>query len=63
MMNAVNREVKIGRPSLGVTKKVSVTLPVEIWEQLDEMQIKNVCGSRSELLRRILSWVAERGLN
>lgn len=25
-----------GRPSLGTTKKVSITLPDEIWEKIDE---------------------------
>lgn len=26
----------VGRPSLGVTKKISVTLPEKIWEWLDQ---------------------------
>lgn len=26
----------VGRPSLGTTKKVSITLPDEVWERIDE---------------------------
>lgn len=52
-------EVKMGRPSLGVTKKVSVTLPEEVWLQLDELQEKSDCSSRSELFREILTWFAD----
>lgn len=33
--NAATRE-KAGRPSLGVTKKVSITLPEDIWEKIDK---------------------------
>lgn len=29
---------KVGRPSMGITKKVSITLPKEIWDFLDEYQ-------------------------
>jgi len=48
-------EVKIGRPSLGVTKKVSITLPEEYWEMLDILQDETGSTSRSEILRKILT--------
>ena len=38
---------KVGRPSLGVTKKVSLTLSEENWEWLDE----KAEGNRSKFLR------------
>jgi hypothetical protein len=37
--NSAKRE-KMGRPSLGVTKKVSITLPSDIWEKI-EKEIKD----------------------
>lgn len=40
-----------GRPSLGKTKKVSLTLPEEDWEWIEE-QAK---GNRSKLLRRLIN--------
>lgn len=39
-----------GRPSLGVTKKVSLTLPEESWEWVDEQ----AGGNRSELFRYLI---------
>lgn len=42
---------KIGRPSLGVTKKVSLTLPEEDWKWMDEQAE----GNRSQLLRYLIS--------
>jgi hypothetical protein len=39
-----------GRPSLGVTKKVSLTLPEETWEWFDE----KAAGNRSELIRYLI---------
>lgn len=41
---------QIGRPSLGVTKKVSLTLPESVWEHLDN----KADGNRSEYLRKLL---------
>lgn len=41
---------KVGRPSLGVTKKVSLTLSEEDWKWIDE-QSK---GNRSQLLRYLI---------
>ncbi|MFB5678757.1 hypothetical protein [Paenibacillus terreus] len=41
---------QIGRPSIGVTKKVSLTLPEEVWEQFD----KEANGNRSEYLRNLI---------
>lgn len=40
----------IGRPSLGVTKKVSLTLPESVWEYLDS----EAKGNRSEYLRKLI---------
>jgi hypothetical protein len=34
-------ECKVGRPSMGVTKKVSVTLPEEVWEFIEEFESKS----------------------
>jgi hypothetical protein len=33
--NSAKRE-KLGRPSLGVTKKVSITLPSDVWERIEK---------------------------
>ena len=41
-----------GRPSLGTTKKVSITLPDEVWEQLNEAKGEE---SMSSFLRRIIT--------
>jgi hypothetical protein len=41
---------KVGRPSLGITKKVSLTLSEENWEWLDE----KAQGNRSGFLREII---------
>lgn len=41
---------QIGRPSLGVTKKVSLTLPEAVWEHLDN----EANGNRSEYLRKLI---------
>lgn len=41
---------QIGRPSLGVTKKVSLTLPQNVWDYLDEESK----GNRSEYLRKLI---------
>lgn len=46
-----------GRPSLGVTKKVSITLPEEIWEQLEQSKGDQ---SMSAFLREIIidgNWI------
>lgn len=42
---------QIGRPSLGVTKKVSLTLPESVWEHLD----REANGNRSEYLRKLIN--------
>lgn len=34
-------QCKPGRPTLGVTKKVSVTLPEEVWEYIEEQGNKS----------------------
>lgn len=44
---------RAGRPSLGVTKKVSLTLPEDVWEQIEKQQ--NDWGvSRSQTIRNII---------
>lgn len=42
---------QIGRPSLGITKKVSLTLPKEDWEWVDQQ----AAGNRSQLLRSLIA--------
>jgi hypothetical protein len=43
-----------GRPALGTTKKVSITLPDEIWEKINDT--KEVWGvSQSQVLRAIVT--------
>lgn len=41
-------KAEIGRPSIGVTKKVSITLPEEDWEWIDKQ------GKRSETFRELV---------
>lgn len=55
-------QVKMGRPSIGQTNKLSITLPEEIWQRLDQLQQEQFCATRSELIRRILTIVSEKGL-
>lgn len=43
----------VGRPSLGITKKVSLTLPEELWKRVEAYQT-DLGGSRSETFRTIL---------
>jgi ribosomal protein L37AE/L43A len=42
---------KLGRPSIGVTKKVSITLPAGEWEEIDEIISNGHASSRSEYFR------------
>lgn len=42
---------KAGRPSLGLTKKVSITLPDELWAKLDESKQDQ---SMSAFLRELI---------
>jgi len=42
-----------GRPSLGTTKKVSLTLPDEIWTMIEERK-KELDVSQSQILRMII---------
>lgn len=41
-------EIKVGRPTIGVTKKVSITLSEDAWEWLDNQ------GKRSETIRKLV---------
>lgn len=43
----------VGRPSLGVTKKVSITLPENVWTYLEAKKRKEGV-SRSQVLREII---------
>lgn len=43
----------VGRPSLGTTKKVSLTLPDEIWEKI-EGRINETGENQSKILRTII---------
>lgn len=45
---------KVGRPSIGDTKKVSITLTEEDWKSLDSFQTKYNLTSRSQLLRIVI---------
>lgn len=47
------REPKRGRPALGVTRKVSITLPVEMWEEIQSIQEQDGM-SLSQTLREIV---------
>lgn len=46
-----SKKKPIGRPALGITKKVSLTLSEEDWEWLDE----KANGNRSNFIRRIVT--------
>lgn len=41
---------QVGRPTIGITKKVSLSLPSDLWEWFDE----RAQGNRSELLRKCI---------
>lgn len=47
---ATGRLNKVGRPPLGVTKKISLTLSEDMWEWLDERSQ----GNRSKYLRSLI---------
>ena len=49
----------LGRPSLGVTKKVSLTLPEDEWEELDE----KAEGNRSKFIRKIVIRALDSDMN
>jgi 3-methyladenine DNA glycosylase AlkC len=36
-MDLNNNDIKVGRPSLGFTKKVSITLPDEVWQIIEQL--------------------------
>lgn len=46
---------KVGRPSKGVTKKVSITMPVEFWGIIETIMQDNDC-SQSEAFKFIVDW-------
>lgn len=43
----------VGRPSLGTTKKVSLTLPDEIWDMIEKRK-KDLGASQSQTLRMMI---------
>lgn len=49
-LKEIDWEVKVGRPQIGETKKVSVTLPSEVWEIIKE-ENKNLSGYFRELVK------------
>lgn len=53
------KQQKIGRPALGVTRKVSLTLPIDVWEAIEEMQSLND-SSMSEVIRSLINASFER---
>lgn len=53
--------VGAGRKAIGVTKKVSLTLPNDTWDEIEKLCADNDC-SRSELLRGVIeSVLGQRG--
>ena len=44
----------IGRPADGITKKLSLTLPHDYWDKLDDYESAVGASSRSELLRNLI---------
>lgn len=44
---------KMGRPSIGVTKKVSITLPATEWERIADLKENNHIESISEHFRNL----------
>lgn len=60
-MSATTGKRPTGRPPIGVTKKISVTLPAEIWKELDEE--RNLDGeSMSKFIRSVIM-VYYKGVN
>jgi hypothetical protein len=55
----LNKDNPIGRPSLGITKKVSLTLPEEFWDKLEIAKVQSESSSMSELLRKIITAAIE----
>jgi hypothetical protein len=53
-MEMFAKKRSVGRPSVGETKKISLTLPEEEWKWLDEQSE----GNRSKYLRRLV-WEAQ----
>lgn len=50
--NSAKKETA-GRPSLGETKKVSITLPVDIWKQIEKQIVDEDLKSKSAFFRKI----------
>ncbi|MFV2051129.1 hypothetical protein ACEWK1_27700, partial [Metabacillus sp. YM-086] len=50
--NSAKKE-KAGRPSLGVTKKVSITLPSDIWEKIENEISDQELKSMSAYFRKV----------
>lgn len=48
------KKSSVGRPSLGITQKVSLTLTPKEWESLNMLQLSSNSESRSDLLRKII---------
>ncbi|MBS4202463.1 CopG family transcriptional regulator [Bacillus sp. FJAT-49732] len=51
--NSAKRE-SAGRPSLGITKKLSLTLPKDIWDKIEKEIEEKELKSMSAYLRRMI---------
>lgn len=47
-------EPKVGRPTIGVTKKQSITLPADAWDWIDSAVENGHAKNKSEFLRDII---------
>jgi metal-responsive CopG/Arc/MetJ family transcriptional regulator len=47
------KDQKVGRPAIGITKKISLTLSDEVWKEIEE-RCKLGKFSRSEVIREII---------
>lgn len=51
----LKKKKEIGRPAIGETRKVSVTLPNSYWKKIDQLIEHGHYASRSELFREMVS--------
>lgn len=52
-LDELEEDVKMGRPSLGVTKKVSITLPQEDWDMIQKLIEDKHASSFSDYFRNL----------
>lgn len=58
-ISILQKKKSVGRPSIGVTKKISLTLPKEEWSRLD----KESKGNRSQFIREAICKALEEDTN